>query len=412
MTDRIAEQYELYPYPARDPKAEGPEPITGSPSHLDELNHFVFGGRLDFARPFRALVAGGGTGDGLIMLAEHCRRAEIPAEIVYLDPSRAARAVAEARAQARGLSTVRFETGSIDDAARIAPGPYDYVDCCGVLHHLADPAAGLAALAALLAPGGGMGLMLYAPYGRTGVYPLQSALRRLAGGLPAQERLALARKLVDGLPKTHWFARNPWLVDHKQSDAGLFDLLLHERDRPFAVGEIVALTAACGLAIAGFVPPLLYDPGLYLSDPRLKARLAGLDREARWALAEELAGNLKTHAFYVVRREDAGRAAAAPDDPRARPVLRDLDGPALAKGLRPGRPLTATLAGEKRSFPLPPLAGPMLARIDGRTDLAGLQAALAAGRSDLPWETFRRQFDQLYATLHGLGKMHLRLPAD
>ena len=32
----------------------------------------------------------------------------------------------------------------------------------------------------MLAPGGGLGLMVYAPHGRTGVYMVQDALRMLA----------------------------------------------------------------------------------------------------------------------------------------------------------------------------------------------------------------------------------------
>jgi hypothetical protein len=87
MTDRLRAQYEAYPYPARDPRDEAKRLITGSPSHLDELNHYLFGGRLDFARRFRVLVAGGGTGDGTIMLAQHCADAGVPAEITYLDLS-------------------------------------------------------------------------------------------------------------------------------------------------------------------------------------------------------------------------------------------------------------------------------------------------------------------------------------
>ena len=64
----VRAQYEAYPYPARDPADEAHRLITGSPSHILEIEHFVLrGGR---AGDLRALVAGGGTGDGAIMLAQ------------------------------------------------------------------------------------------------------------------------------------------------------------------------------------------------------------------------------------------------------------------------------------------------------------------------------------------------------
>ena len=70
MSEPVREQYEAYPYPARDPKDERKRLIVGSPSNLAEIDHYVFAGRGDFAAPFRALVAGGGTGDAAIMLAQ------------------------------------------------------------------------------------------------------------------------------------------------------------------------------------------------------------------------------------------------------------------------------------------------------------------------------------------------------
>ena len=92
MTDPVRQQYELLPYPARDPREEAQRLIEGSPSHLLEVNHYLFAGERDFSKPFRALVAGGGTGDGLVMLAQHLKDAGCPAEIVYLDLSKASRA--------------------------------------------------------------------------------------------------------------------------------------------------------------------------------------------------------------------------------------------------------------------------------------------------------------------------------
>ena len=75
MTDatdrRLAAQYEAYPYPARDPRDEAKRLVVGSPSHLREVDHWIFGARRPASAPLRALVAGGGTGDGAIMLAQH-----------------------------------------------------------------------------------------------------------------------------------------------------------------------------------------------------------------------------------------------------------------------------------------------------------------------------------------------------
>ncbi|MHA1568879.1 MAG: class I SAM-dependent methyltransferase, partial [Alphaproteobacteria bacterium] len=326
-TDPVRAQYEDLPYPPRDPADEARRLIAGSPSHLDELNHYVFAGGRDFAAPFRALVAGGGTGDGAIMLAQQLADRGGPAEIVYLDLSAASRAIAEARAAARGLDNLRFHTGSLLDIARIAPGPYDYIDCCGVLHHLDDPAAGVEALASALAPDGGMGLMLYGALGRTGVYDMQAMLRGLApadaGAEDNKTRIARARRLLDALPPTNRFRRNPFLSDHVGAgDAGLYDLLLHARDRAYRVPEIVDLLAGAGLAPTGFVEPARYDPATYLTAPALLKPLADKDWIERAAFAELLAGNMRTHAFYAVPTARVAVAVAQPDRDDAVPVLR------------------------------------------------------------------------------------------
>ena len=100
--------------------------------------------------------------------------------VTWLDRSAASLKIAQARAAARGLSNIVWEQRSLLELPGSGLGPFDYIDCCGVLHHLPDPAEGLRALLSVLAPGGGLGLMVYAPHGRTGVYMLQDALRLLA----------------------------------------------------------------------------------------------------------------------------------------------------------------------------------------------------------------------------------------
>jgi len=412
--ERVRAQYDAYPYPERDPADEARRLIVGSPSHLDEINHYVFAGRLDAgrldaSRPFRALIAGGGTGDGAIMLAQQLAGRDWPAEVVYLDVSRAARAVAEARAKARGLSNIRFHQGSLLDLDRLELGHFDYIDCCGVLHHLAEPEAGLRALAAALAEGGGMGLMVYGALGRIGVYHMQAMLRLIAGDDPDAARLTLARRLHAALPASNWLKRNPCVGDHLSGgDAGLYDLFLHSRDRAYTVPEVAALAAAAGLAITGFIEPALYDPANLIDDPAVLERLASLSWLERAAFAELLGGTLKRHVFYVVPEARAASAVAHADSARAVPVLREAVGAAMARGLRGGGRVKAELEGIGLVYALPPLAVDILALVDGRRDLGAIHRALPR---QIDWFAFKAAFDRLYAALGALNVMLIARPS-
>ena len=81
------------------PEEERKRLITGSPSLPQEVDHFVFGGQRDWSKRLRVLVAGGGTGDGLIQLTTLLTQYVKAYEAVYVDLSEASRRVAEARAR-------------------------------------------------------------------------------------------------------------------------------------------------------------------------------------------------------------------------------------------------------------------------------------------------------------------------
>ncbi|MBU8537001.1 class I SAM-dependent methyltransferase [Falsiroseomonas tokyonensis] len=405
---QLAAQYEAYPYPARDARDEAKRLVIGSPSHLREIDHWVFGGRRPATQPLRALMAGGGSGDGSIMLAQQMTTLGRPGDVTWLDRSAQAKRVAQARAAARGLQNIRFEDGSLLDLPGSGLGPFDYIDCCGVLHHLPDPAEGLAALASVLAPGGGIGIMVYAPHGRTGVYILQDALRLLA---PPEEapaaRVELAKRLWKQTPETAWLRKNPWIDDHiKGGDAGLYDLLLNPRDRAYTVPQLAALVAGAGLRIACLVEPLRYDPDSYLADPKLRARTAGLDPIARAALAEAICGNMGIHIAYLTR----DRVPPAPwQEDSAVPVLRELDGPALARSLRPDGVLPVSFDGLRVAVPLPRLAAALLARIDGATPWGAiLDGVVAAGASR---EQALRDRDALVHAMERMNRLLVAAPA-
>ncbi len=405
----LAAQYEAYPYPARDPREEAKRLTVGSPSHLREIDHWVFGARRPAAAPLHALVAGGGTGDATIMLAQQLAWAGRGGSVTWLDRSGAARRIAEARAAARRLETIRFVEGSILDLAGSGLGPFDYIDCCGVLHHLPDPAEGLRALLSVLAPGGGLGLMVYAPHGRTGVYMLQDALRLLAPAeAPPAARLDAARRLWRAAPETAWLKRNPWLTDHLSGgDAGLYDLLLNPRDQAFTVPALAALLEGAGLRVACWVEPVRYDPDLYLADPKLRARTAGLPPVARAALAEAVTGNMGIHIVYCVRAADPPLAPPW-EDPAAVPVLREWDGAAIARALPPDGTLPVNFDGARVALPLPRLAAAILQRVDGRRSLGAIADEIVAGGASR--EQVARDMAALRHALERLNRLLLSAP--
>ncbi len=388
----VRDHYEAYPYPARDPGDEATRLITGSPSFPVEMDHCLWGGVRDWRAPLQVLVAGGGTGDGLVQLAQRMTEAGRPYAITYLDLSEASRRIAEARIAARGLSGVRFETGSLLDAASL--GPFDYIDCCGVLHHLPDPGAGFAALRAALAPGGGLGFMVYAPHGRAGVYPLQQAFAALTEGMDPASRLAAGKAAFDAVPAGHPFRRNPHLGDHAQSDAGFYDLLLHSQDRAFEVGALLAIMADAGWALAQFATPALYDLSRLVTPP------ADMDAVTRMVVAERLRGTLKVHVGYA--RAAGTQMPTPPRKDRIVPHLNGVPAARLAQAVAQGRVPPLRQGAETFQVHLPKEAAPLIAAMDGRASLYAI-----AKSSGLKQRAFDRAWAAILHELGDWGLVHL-----
>jgi hypothetical protein len=267
------------------------------------------------------------------------------------------------------------------------------------------------ALAGALRPdvaeaGGGLGVMVYGPYGRTGVYPMQRMLRQLAGDRPLAEQVRTARRLWDALPATNWLRRNPFVGDHKRTDAELVDLLLHARDRSYTIPEFAELLAAGGLVPAAFVEPARYAPETYLSDPKLTRPLAAAGLVDRAAFAERLAGNQRKHIAYAV--PDGAGDPVAPFDDAAVPVMPGSDPQALADKLGGQQQLKTKLDGIPVALPLPRLTAPILRLVDGRTSVAGILDELQAKDGGLDRDTARKQVERLYRAFNALNLMLLR----
>ena len=307
----VAAQYEALPYPTRDPAEEDKRLIGTWLDDLDLINHRCFYGARKFDAGFRILVAGGGTGDGTIFLAQQLRERGITnARIVHLDVSQAAVDIAKARAARRGLSGIEFVKANLLDLPTLGLGTFDYVNCVGVLHHLPSPEEGLRALVANLAENGAMAVLLYARIGRLGIYQAQALLRQLLPLAPELSPLDVCRQMLAKLPKTNWLARSAELHPdlHFGGDAALYDLLLHAQDRAYDIPEIYAwFRDQAGLhpyfsdVHRGRLP---YQPTQWLSEPHWQSALSTVSREQSEQMAEQLGGDLVLHAFFATRALD------------------------------------------------------------------------------------------------------------
>ena len=79
---------------------------------------------------------------------------------------------------------------------------FDQIVCTGVLHHLPDPDRGLSALRDVLKPRGALHLMVYAAYGRAGIYMMQQYCR-LLGLNPSETDLRDLGATLETLPADH-----------------------------------------------------------------------------------------------------------------------------------------------------------------------------------------------------------------
>jgi SAM-dependent methyltransferase len=128
---------------------------------------------------------------------------------------------------------------------------FDLIVSTGVLHHLADPALGVKALARCLRRDGVLGIMLYAKYGRIGVELLQAVFRDLS--LHQDDAaVQMVRETISSLSPDHPIQSYFKIARDLPSDAALVDTFLHSRDRSYTVEDCIDLVASAGLLFQGW----------------------------------------------------------------------------------------------------------------------------------------------------------------
>jgi len=291
---QVQDLYERFPYPPPDQDIGAY--VRGAMVNLEspKFNFHLYWPYREPTEDLDILVAGCGTSQAATLAAG------LPeARIVATDISDTSLQSTANHLKSMGRENVRLEKLPIEEIATLGLD-FDLIISTGVLHHLADPDAGLKALTGVLRPEGSMFLMLYGKHGRTGVYMLQEMFRRL-GITPStvtRKDLKNIRDLVQSLPPAHPFAGGGY-VDHL-SDEGLVDLLLHMQDRAYSLPDIYDFLDQAELKMQRLISRPLYDPKFSpLGAPAFSKFLDKTDERTRLAAGELLRGSISRHSFVA-----------------------------------------------------------------------------------------------------------------
>ena len=259
---------------------------------------------------------------------------------------------------------------------------FDQVICTGVLHHLPDPAAGLRALRTVLEQQGAMHLMVYAPYGRSGIYMLQEFCRRVGFRAPEGDIRELLT-VLKALPATHPLTRLLQEARDFRSEAGLADALLHPQDRAYSVPQLLEFLNANGLTFGRWLrqAPYSLQAGLMSQIPRALGA-AQRPLEDQYAAAELFRGNIMRHSAIVYRDDNPGVPRVSFDDDRwlGYVPIRGPDTVTIRERLPPG--CAAMLINRAHShtdicLPIRPGEMPLLEAIDGKRTIREMLASEA-----------------------------------
>jgi SAM-dependent methyltransferase len=178
---------------------------------------------------------------------------------------------------------------------------FDQIVCTGVLHHLPDPDRGLSALRDVLKPEGALQLMVYAAYGRAGIYMMQQYCRLLRIG-PSDTDLRDLGATLETLPADHPIVSVMRRSRDFRNPDALADALLHPLDRAYTVPELYAWLERCGMTFGRWFEqaPYLAQCGMVAKTPHA-ARLASLPVPLQYAAVELLRGTMVKHNLIAYR---------------------------------------------------------------------------------------------------------------
>lgn len=284
--------YEKYPYPPPIDDLKSYR-YRWEGSRRRHANFHLLWPNKCFRPDFRILVAGCGTSQA----AKYAIRWP-EAQIVGIDFSAVGVRHTEALKRKHGLDNLEVRQLPLELVGDLGIR-FDHIACTGVIHHLPDPEADLTALRAVLEPGGTMHLMVYAPYGRNGIYMLQNFFRRVLGPGAAFQDVVTALRF---LPRDHPLVTILREAPDFRTEEGLADAFLNPQDRAFSVPQFFGLLRASGLTFGRWFrqAPYSFRVGLMSGLPDAFQRKQ-LSTEDEFAAAELFRGTMTRHSALVYR---------------------------------------------------------------------------------------------------------------
>ena len=299
--DTVRAFYESHPYPAPIGNLDRHRELYRNPDRRRALSLLLW--PTEKPRSDREiLIAGCGTSQA----AAYALR-EPDARVTAIDISETSLRHTRDLQQRYGLRNLdlhRLPIERVDELGRM----FDQIGCTGVLHHLPDPDSGLRSLRKVLAPNGAMQLMVYAAYGRAGIYIMQEYCRLLGVSISKEELHDLGTT-IGALSADHpiaGVARRA--TDFTRPDA-LADALLHPQDRAYTVPQLYAWLQRCGLSFGRWFEQAPYLPqcGAIARMPHA-ARLMTLSPPLQHAAVELLRGTMTKHNFIAHRDDRRGES--------------------------------------------------------------------------------------------------------
>jgi len=304
--DPICEFYTSHPYPPPLENLERARELYRDENVIRSEFHLLWPDQ-EYRADLDVLVAGCGTWQAAKYALCHPA-----ARVVAVDVSTTSLEHTERLKQKYDLTNLETRQLAIEKVGDL-DHQFDHIICTGVLHHLAEPDAGLRALCSVLNSEGAMYLMVYAPYGRTGVYMIQDYCRRLGIGASPQEVSDLILVLKVLPPHHPLLSSQGGSREFPNSDA-LADALLNPRDRSYSVPQLFDFIERAGLTFQrwNWQAPYLPQCGSIARTPHA-SRLAALPEREQYIEMELWRGLMANHSV-VVNRRDANNEKVRFDD--------------------------------------------------------------------------------------------------